>query len=93
MAANATGKDLRINIRLTRRQKDVLTRAAQEMDVSLSQFVLARACAEAEAMLQDQARFDLPRRKWQEFVKALDAPVRKNSRLRALLNRPGVFDD
>ncbi len=82
----------RLNIRVTEHEKEVLAQAARVANTTVSNFVLEKAYAEAQAVLGEQNRFGLPEPQWREFVRALDAPPKDIAQLRKLLAEPGVFD-
>ncbi len=85
-------KPTRLNIRVSEHQKDVLTKAAQALNTTVSSFVLQKAYSEAQSILGNQGQFRLPEKKWRAFVRALDAPPKKSLKLKRLLTEPGVFD-
>lgn len=85
-------KQSRLNIRASESDKDLIERAAQALEMSVSEFVLQRAVADAQAVLAETTRFRLPKRQWEEFCALLDAPPRPLPKLRKLLTTPGVFD-
>ncbi len=88
-----SGKPTRLNIRVSEHEKDVIVRAAEALNTTVSNFVLQKAYAEAQAVLSDQNQFRLPDKQWRMFCKALDAPPRDIPALRKLLTEPGVFDE
>ena len=85
-------KPTRLNIRVSEHQKEVLTKAAQALNTTVSSFVLQKAYSEAQLILGNQGQFRLPEKKWRAFVRALDAPPKKSVKLKRLLTEPGVFD-
>ena len=92
MASTPEAKPKRLNIRVSEYEKDVITRAAGALNTTVSNFVLRRAYAEAQAVLAEQSQFRLPEKKWRQFCQALDAPPKDVPALRKLLTEPGVFD-
>ncbi|QDV13817.1 hypothetical protein CA51_37080 [Rosistilla oblonga] len=88
----SNNKPTRLNIRVSEHEKDVITRAAQSVNATVSRFVLEKAYAEAEAILADQSQFRLDERQWKRFCQALDAPPKTIPALNKLLSEPGVFD-
>lgn len=84
-------KSERINLRATQRQEDVLRRAAEAQDVTVSTFILGSAVEQAERVLADRRWFELDADRFDEFVRALDQPVR-TEKLARLFARPAVFD-
>ncbi len=93
MSTVSENRPVRLNIRVSQHQKDVIARAADVLNTTVSNFVLQRAYSEAQSVLAEQSYFRLPDKKWREFCRALDAPPKDISELRKLLTEPGVFDD
>jgi uncharacterized protein (DUF1778 family) len=73
-------------------QKDVIARAAELKQTTLTNFLVEHAFEAAQHILADQTHFYLSPEKWDEFVAALDAPPRDLPGLRDLLAGPDVFD-
>ena len=92
MSTSPEAKPARLNIRVSEHEKEVLARAARASNTTVSQFVLQKAYAEAQAVLAEQTRFGLPPKEWRKFCAALDAPPRDIAELRRLLTEPGRFD-
>jgi uncharacterized protein (DUF1778 family) len=92
MSTGPEAKPARLNIRVSEHEKEVLARAARASATTISQFVLQKAYAEAQAVLAEQTRFRLPPREWRKFCAALDAPPKDIPELRKLLTEPGRFD-
>ena len=90
--ADAQGRNEIINLRASRRQKELIDRAAGLLERSRSEFMLAAACRDAAAVLADQTHFLLPEGKFKRFLKALDEPPAKNLRLRKLLQMKAPWD-
>lgn len=82
----------KLDLRLTPDHKSLLQTAALASNRSVSEFVLESALARAQETLPDRRHFGLDADQWEDFVHALDAPVRPLPRLAGLLNEPGVFD-
>lgn len=93
MPAASGSKPTRLNIRVSEHEKDVIARAAGTLNTTVSNFVLQKAYAEAQAILADQSQFRLPEKQWRKFCQALDAPPKDIPALRKLLTEPGVFDE
>ena len=93
MATTIELKKERLSIRTTSEGKALLERAARKERKNLSDFVLENALSAAEAVVRDDAHFELPDREWKRFVAALDAPPRSIEALTKLLKEPGVFDE
>lgn len=91
MAETQTRNEI-INLRATRRQKELIDRAAGLLDRSRSDFMLEAACREAQALLVDQNHFSLPEEKFKRFLAALDRPPKDNPKLRQLLHSRAPWD-
>jgi uncharacterized protein (DUF1778 family) len=87
-----TNRTEKLDLRLTRAAKQTLQAAASIAHKSLSEFVLETALKEASERLSDRTAFTLDETNWDAFVKALDAPPRRHSRLERLFREPSVFD-
>ncbi len=81
-----TARDATINIRVVRRQRDLIDRAAKLMNKTRSSFILDAATAEAENAVLDQTVFRLSPEKYKQFMEKLDAPPADNPRLRKMLS-------
>lgn len=92
MASTTQRKQARLNIRASKREKSLIERAARQLNVSVSEFVLQRALTEAEAILADNARFRVTKAQYDAFCAALDEPPRDIPAMRKLLTEPGLFD-
>ena len=82
-SANQT-RDININIRAKRAQRDLIDQAAELLGKTRSDFMLEIACREAEDVLLDQRVFVLDAEAFAKFQEALDKPP-DNPRIRALL--------
>jgi len=69
-----------------------MRKGAAERGQTLTEFLIATACTEAEAVLADQRVFLLPQDRWEEFIRALDAPPNVNPNLRKLFAEPSVLE-
>ncbi len=79
-----------INIRVIRRQRDLIDQAAKLTHKTRTSFILDAATAEAENALLDRRVFHLSPARYGQFMEILDAPPSDNPRLRALLSKkPG----
>ncbi len=86
-------RDTKVQLRMRPLQKQIISRAAELKQTTLTNFMLQHAFEAAQNILADQAHFYLSPKKWNEFVAALDAPPKNLPRLRKLLTEPSVFDD
>lgn len=78
-------RDININIRAKRTQRELIDHAAELLGKSRSDFMLETACREAENVLLDQRIFRLDEERFRQFEALLDAPPSENPKLRALL--------
>jgi uncharacterized protein (DUF1778 family) len=78
-------RDININIRAQRRQRDLIDQAAELLGKTRSDFMLETACREAEDVLLDQRVFTLDAETFQKFQAMLDAPPSENPKLRKLM--------
>lgn len=86
-------KDTKVQLRMRPLQKDVIARAAELRQTTMTNFMVEQAFNAAQQILADQTHFYLSPEKWDEFCAALDAPVRNKVKLKRLLTEPGVFDN
>ena len=83
-------KDKRLNLRTTAQQDQRLKQAAEVRAVSVSEFILKSAMAEAEKVLADRRWFELNAEDFAKFEQALDTPV-DGTKLARLLASESVF--
>lgn len=91
MAETQTRNEI-INLRASRRQKELIDQAAELLDRTRSDFMLEAACREAQALLVDQTHFSLPEAKFKRFMAALDRSPKDNPKLRQLLRSTAPWD-
>jgi uncharacterized protein (DUF1778 family) len=82
---HARTRDQAINIRASRRQRDLIDQAAHALGKSRSDFMLEAACRHAEDVLLDRTFFQLDPEAFGRFNALLDAPPAPTEALRALL--------
>lgn len=85
-------KDQAINLRVSKRQRDLIDQAAHVLGRSRSDFILESACREAEDVLLDQTFFRVDEAGWDWFQALLDDPPPPSEQLRALLNRSAPWE-
>lgn len=78
-------RDININIRAKRRQRDLIDQAAELLGKTRSDFMLETACSEAADVLLDQRVFILDAETFKKFQAMLDAPPSDNPKLRKLM--------
>ena len=86
-------KETKVQLRMRPLQKDVIARAAELRQTTVTNFMVEQAFIAAQQILADQTHFYLSPEKWDEFCAALDSPPKKKPRLKKLLTEPGVFDE
>ncbi|MGH2562132.1 MAG: DUF1778 domain-containing protein [Thermomicrobiales bacterium] len=82
---HSTIRDQAINIRASRRQRDLIDQAAQSLSKSRSDFMLDAACREAEDVLLDRVFFRLDPEAFDRFNAMLDDPPAPSAELRRLM--------
>jgi len=68
-------KDHRRELRLSSSDDDLITEAAGLLGVSVSEFLLDRAVADAEAIVEAHRTVRLHEQAYERFIAALDAPA------------------
>ena len=81
-----------VNIRVRTGQISVIDQAAEMLGQSRSTFILERSVQAAEAVLLDQRLFVVDGATYDAFEAALDAPVKDNPKLAALLRKRAPWD-
>jgi uncharacterized protein (DUF1778 family) len=74
-------KDHRRELRLSSTDDDLITEAAGLLGMTVSEFLLGRAVAEAEAIVDAHRSVRLQRASYDRFLAALDAPPKPVSKL------------
>src|ERR1035441_569342 len=95
MSATARPDRLRaenINLRVSRSQKALISRAADALGRNRSDFMLEAACREAESVLLDRRYFNLAEDDFLRFTAMLDKPPASNPRLARLLRTKAPWD-
>jgi uncharacterized protein (DUF1778 family) len=69
-------KDHRRELRLSSSDDDLITEAAGLLGISVSEFLLGRAVADAEAIVEAHRTIRLHEAHYDRFLAALDAPLR-----------------
>ena len=74
-------KDHRRELRLSSSDDDLITEAAGLLGMTVSEFLLGRAVADAEAIVDAHRSVRLQRESFDRFLAALDAPPKPVSKL------------
>ncbi len=88
----ATARSGRLGLRTAPEQEQLLRRAAQVANKTLTEFILDGACRLAEQTLLDQRYFLLDEQQWQAFNDMLDRPAQDKPALQALLAQKAPWD-
>lgn len=88
-----TTKTQRINLRASDRQEDLLRRAAEATDHTLTDFVMDSAVDHAHRVLADRRWFTATEEQFAEFTRLLDEPLASTAKFNRLLARPTPFTD
>ena len=91
MAKRARATD-RWDFRVATNADELVRRAADVSQRTLTDFVVGAAVVEADRVLGDRTRFVLERDEWTRFVEVLDRPPRENPGLARLFSKPSVFE-
>lgn len=93
MISTKENRATRFSIRATSKQKDLIARAANSVNKTISEFVLENAIEAAEALELDNANFVVSREKYKQFLAALDEPAKSIPALRKLFSEETVLDE
>ncbi|MCT7953412.1 DUF1778 domain-containing protein [Ancylothrix sp. C2] len=85
-------RDVTINIRAKKNQRDLIDQAAQIEGKSRSEFMLESAYEKAQNVILDRCFFGLDEVKFQEFMALLDAGPVSNEKLKTLLTSKSLWD-
>lgn len=81
----------RWDFRVAAAAANLVRRAAETTDQTLTEFVVDAAVLEADRVLADRTSFALPAERWKRFVEILDRAPQENPGLAKLFSRPSVF--
>ncbi len=79
-------REITINLRARRPQRDLIDRAAVARGQSRTDFMLEAACEKAEQVLLDQSAFEVDARTFRRFAELIDRPAEPNAALARLLS-------
>lgn len=91
-ASGGQTRDININIRAKRSQRDLIDQAAELLGKTRSDFMLETACREAEDVLLDRRVFVLDAEAFEKFQALLDAPPSENPKLRKLMETKAPWE-
>lgn len=81
-----------VNLRVPPAERDLIDRAAKAAGQNRTEFILAAAHREAEAVLLDQRLFTLEGDAFEAFTAALDQSPTDNLQLKKVLETPAPWD-
>jgi len=81
----------RLDLRIDPYKKEVVTRAAELLGMSITQFIMERVFPEAEQIVLEHQRIRLPKADWDRFCAKLDEPPKALPELRKLIKKPSIF--
>jgi uncharacterized protein (DUF1778 family) len=84
-------KEKRLYVRVSPRQREVISEAAEALKKDVSAFVLEAVMADAQRVLADRRVFVLDDERWRSFLDAIERPVEplsRKPRLKRLLEQP-----
>ena len=81
-------KTARRNLRVSPADDELFRRAAEQLNESVTEFLVESGRARAEMILADRTEFALDPQAWKAFNDALDCPVEVRSAVVELLRRP-----
>ncbi len=87
MATSITGRDERIDLRVSGDLKALLARAASYSGMSLSGFLVSSAAERAKEVVAGRETLTLTERDWRAFLSGLEKPERKRPKLVAAAKR------
>jgi uncharacterized protein (DUF1778 family) len=88
-------KEKRLYVRVSSRQREVISEAAEAAEKDMSAFVLDAALVRAQSILADRRVFALDEDRWRHFSALLDRAVMPSAskpRLEKLLHEPTVLE-
>jgi len=91
MASIAMRKEERLDLRATKRQREVIDQAAAVTQKKRAEFVMDAAFQEATRVLADQRMFVLADSERDDFLRMLEGPATVKPRLQELTERGSVL--
>lgn len=86
-------RDQRLNFRASVHQQQMIRRAAEATDSTMTDFILASVLESAERVLADRKWFVANDEQWAQFQELLDAPLTPMPKLERLMRRESPFDE
>ena len=92
MTVTATARETVINLRAPAAQRALIDQAALAQGKSRTQFMLEAASEKAQQVLLDRTVFALDAKRYQQFVRLLDAPLKPDRALNRLLTKSAPWE-
>lgn len=92
MTTAATTREITINLRARKLQRELIDRAAETQGKSRTDFMLEAACEKAHHVLLDQTVFLLDQRRYARFLELIEKPASANEGLARLLAATAPWD-
>lgn len=87
-----SAKTERLQLSLTSQQKEIINKAAQVKQTTMSNFILEKSYEAAVEVLTEQTMFSLSDEEWDTFCQALETTPKAIPALRKLLTEKSIFD-
>lgn len=91
--ATRPARDVNINLRASRKQRELIDWAAEALGKNRSDFMLEASCREAESVLLDRRYFTLDAKRFARFTALLDSPPAASPKLGGLLATKAPWED
>lgn len=90
-APTKASRDQRLNFRASVHQEQMIRRAAEATDSTMTDFILGSVLESAERVLADRKWFVANDEQWAQFQDLLDAPLTPMPKLERLMRRESPF--
>jgi uncharacterized protein (DUF1778 family) len=88
----STPRTEKLDLRVTPEAKQRIIAAAEQLNRTVSDFMLTSALERADEVMAEQRVFVMSAEKWEKFQAALDAPPRDIPRMKRLMQEPSFFE-
>jgi uncharacterized protein (DUF1778 family) len=92
MSVSTAAREITINLRARKPQRELIDRAANTQGQSRTDFMLEAACEKAQQVLLDQTVFQIDQRRYKRFLELLDNPAKPNKALARLLGSTAPWE-
>ena len=93
MATSIRTRDKRLEVRTTLEERNLITRAAEELGSDLTSFVVTNLVDASRRVLADRVHFVLSIETAEQWDEMNNLPARELESLRRLMNRPSPFSE